>query len=118
MNHLLIILILILSSACIYEAFMPLQTSIIRTTSTSTLPAHHDFDFLIAMARPVYEQAKVVPYEPGGIPFWVPPVFISLIIGTILLPQVARKAQLKKNTRTFEDLQNADISEEIKKDKM
>ena len=61
-------------------------------------------EFLLAVVRPVYEQAKVVPYEPGGIPSWVPPVFISLIIGTIILPQIARKFQLKKNTRTIDDL--------------
>ena len=61
-------------------------------------------EFLLAVVRPVYEQAKVEPYEPGGIPFWVPPVFISLIIGTVILPQIARKFQLKKNTRTIDDL--------------
>ena len=52
-----------------------------------------------SMILAIEEKAMVVPYEKEPIPLWVSAVAASLIIGTILVPQIARKKQLQKNQR-------------------
>jgi len=54
------------------------------------------------------EQAKIVPYEKGIMPMWVPPVFMSLIIGTIAVPQIARARQVSKNSRNLAEMPPSD----------
>ena len=50
------------------------------------------------------EQAKVMPYERGEMPGWVIPIIFSLVVGTVALPQIARKVQVAKNSRNLTDL--------------
>jgi hypothetical protein len=44
--------------------------------------------------------ASLEPYNTQGIPSWAIPIVVSLVAGTVLLPVLARKAQLKTNSRT------------------
>jgi hypothetical protein len=46
-------------------------------------------------------QATIQPYEREGLPFWVVPVSISLVIGTLIVPKIAVRAQKKKNSRSI-----------------
>ena len=44
-------------------------------------------------------------YETSGAPPFFAPLVVSLIIGTILLPKIARKFEMKKNTRSNPELE-------------
>jgi hypothetical protein len=42
-------------------------------------------------------QATIQPYEKSPLPAWVPLLCFSLVIVTVLIPQISRKRQLAKN---------------------